>query len=297
MRKQAEYLQKLADVPKSRLALINATRWHSSVYVAYQFLLERLYDVIEWLHQEKTLPPSGMELKESLDAQDKINEVKRQLEAYVDVYGPMAEHMTCISDGSRAFPVAVEIYARERKLEHHYSRALDAMKDQDGWRTILLERIVAGLEYKPDRGDHTEMWKAIRELDPRRVKQGLKTMPHDAFQTATKFNFPEEEWNKFIELAGKPGTDVEDVAGFWESAIVTSSLPELAPISLYLIWLPVVVTQCDGVMSVEACVLRANMGNINQKHAASKVQWKCNGDITNLYGGRFKRFWGDAKPV
>ena len=175
----AQHLKKLADVPKSRFALINATRWHSSVYVAYKFLLERLYDVIQWLHEEDpvhTLPKSGKDLLELLDTTQKVELVKQQLEAYVDVYGPLAAHMNRISDGSRAFPVAVEIYTMETNLTHQYTRKLDALKihGDESWRKVLLERIVDGLAYLPDRGDCLDMWKAIRSLDPRRIR----TSPH-----------------------------------------------------------------------------------------------------------------------
>ena len=149
------------------------------MYVAYQFLLERLYDVIQWLHEEDpvhTLPKSGKDLLELLDTTQKVELVKQQLEAYVDVYGPLAAHMNRISDGSRAFPVAVEIYTMETNLTHQYTRKLDALKihGDESWRKVLLERIVDGLAYLPDRGDCLDMWKAIRSLDPRRIR----TSPH-----------------------------------------------------------------------------------------------------------------------
>ena len=48
-----------------------------------------------------------------------------------------------------------------------------------------------------------------------------------------------------------------------------------------------------GSKEMNQCVVRTNMGKVNPKHAASKVQLKSNGDILKLYGARLKLFWGD----
>ena len=97
--------------------------------------------------------------------------------------------------------------------------------------------------------------------------------PSYEFGKAVNMHMDKEEWDAYA--ASITILSQLSVPDYWASKI--GVWPSLAPVAVYLIWLPVVVTSCDSVLSIEKHVLNTRRSRLDEDVASGLVAWKCNG--------------------
>jgi hypothetical protein len=84
--------QKLFTSKQPGFATINATRWHNSVFKAYQWIRKNALAVIRWCTiTEKTQNSSMEEMEDMIVTPDDYELMMLQLTAYIEVYQPVAD--------------------------------------------------------------------------------------------------------------------------------------------------------------------------------------------------------------
>lgn len=254
------------------LAVCNATRWHTSVFRSYEFMNKHIDDVTEWIRTEANHNAS---MKRWLTLVPNITQAKLHIAMYVRVFSPVATFLTWISDCSRCVPYATQLFDRYSAINDSYVTMARASQDADEGR--LISCVCEAMKHTPEHLD-MKMWEAIALLDPVRSSVlGISLSAHE-FSKAVNLEINKEEWEAYAASTVLPPT--VSVPDYWASK--GDEWPTLAKVAVYLIWLPVVVTSCDSVLSVEKHVLGSRRSRLDEEVASGLVSWKCNGKPNTL---------------
>ena len=278
-------LKKLGDKSLAPFALGNATRWHSSVYKSHTFLAENLLSVVEWAASEAT-PNASM--SQFLQLRESYGLVLQQLRAYVDCFKELAEFLEWLSNGSRTIPLALFLSSKSSTLLSEYRRKKDS--EENDFKKELYSSIVKGLEWSPDRGMNESMWVAISYLHPQHVALSDIPMTAREFTVATNVEVDTYEWDGYRTDESRISLS-ETPLEYWGRK--EAQWPNLFNAVMYLIWMPVTVTSCDGVLSVEGTVVTSRRGRLDPERAGAIVQWKCNGNPLEKRP-HMRQSWGGA---
>ena len=282
----ASILKKLDDKHLAPFALGNATRWHSSVFKSHEFLAANLMSVADWAASEGAPNPS---MQRFLLLRDVHSIARTQLHIYVECFKELAEFLEWLSDGSRTVPLALFLASKTSALLADYQRKAAT---EEGLKAELYKSIVKGLEWSPDRGMCESMWTAISYLHPKQMALSDIPMTAREFSVATNVEVDQVEWDSYRCDETRISLVDENPVAYWETK--RHQWPALYLAVKYLIWLPVTVTSCDGVLSVEGTVVTSRRGRLDPERAGAIIQWKCNGNPLEKRP-HMRQSWGAPK--
>lgn len=274
-----------AESHHEAMAFVNDTRWHSSVYASYKFVLERFSLIIAFFQTEQSVPESVATLLELASSPEKVSTIKSQLVDYLEVFSPVANYINAIADTEPA-PYAISVHERFVKQQCKNEAANDAHPVRQALAAALLHEWES---YESKFGAAFDIFEAIMHLSPVLLDDCEQRMTHREFVKATEMPFEEKEWLDYICLAKQETLIEANPLRWWERH--KELFPELYPIAFFLLQLPTVVTRCDAVLSVESELFTVQQNRLDRKFAGRLLQWSCNGDFAQRYGGT-RGHWG-----
>jgi hypothetical protein len=308
--------------PYATLATINQTRWHTSVYAAYEFLARHLGDVRDFLmaNQGANPPQSVVQFLEKVNTPEKLAAVQKQLDSYITSLAPVAQFLTTVSDVSATTCIApliagsiVGLAAQLRKNPKHTI----------GYTVgeLLHKRLFVPADERerlPPHSDDEDMRKTFDMFfhvslfspgHPVHVHPRYLEMEEDHLLTARavaavlnmqESDLPEDEWANWLTYR-KGMFMFDNEVEFWSRPDIVGLFPNVSKVGKYVVSLPVAVTSCDSVLSVLGNTFSTRQNRLGTDVAGLLLAFKANGDQTqstvpvapaNLYAP-----WGARKKL
>jgi len=210
-------LEKQPDTSKAQFALLNDTRWHSSLYLCYRYVLQNLTHIVTWVCQEKNTP-SVQELLALVQSKEQAEEVRRQLSIYIETFELMATYVNDLANGNvKTF----EIIDREQVIKRCLQKCIDR-RDTPQFQRDLASKLLNEMNTYHPEGDAESLFRFCRMLSPVRLAD-LRTddhLSHHAAEKACYFKIPLVEWNMYMRVILEDADyivaeDEDDPARWW----------------------------------------------------------------------------------
>lgn len=265
-------------------ATINATRWHSSVFLAYKFLATYWGGIVSFIANDdvdKRMTASKEAMLSMIQTREDQNLILNELRDYVYCTEPIAQFINDAADGK--IP-SYRVLMQEQLVAAELHRRL-AAADNEGneFRQCLLRTTIKHWGDSSFRGESSEFFRCCAFVAPqtRPSEYGLTLEQFREWTGFTAEEVPDNEWleyqrNTLTDSALSPQT-------FWQMQSATS--PRLAAAALFLLNTPCVVTACDSALSLEASVFAQNRNRLSPEKAGAIMQATMLGDFEKRVPG------------
>lgn len=271
----------------------NATRFYESKWQAYTYLLGILDDVALFCAAEMKNHPGSKahsikELAELLNNPAKRKEIDAQLQAYCNAFRPLAlllEHFVEVSkdlESSQLLRVAAKVTemiealaldatAHPSEVTRHLAKALhhDATTAGGFWhKESPTRRFYEAAQWLDPGFAFAHVQLPDNRCDPENIGRILNCPFADVYH---------------IYVDALPTTSPEDLekpVAFWKGLRKISA--EQRAHMLDCLLMPVAVTTCDSVFSVEGALFSPQQVRLDREKAATLLQIRANGDLENL---------------
>ena len=266
-------------------ATVNATRWHSSVWKAYVFVYNNLSAIAEFYCQE-TECKSILGFLAMAKNKGTVKIILKELEEYIACFNTTAQYLNRISDHSSEAPVACHVASLEEQVVHGF-KLLRTNEPAGSWKHNLATAMLKEWEEYPcfeistgNTGAVPELINILDLLCPQRLhlhNSGYGSQVDGAaFLKAVKIRCEQlkHEWETYVVSEGETRctpAQLQNPALWWRLLSVRTKYPKLSPLAQFLCVMPVVVTGCDGAISIEQHMYNARQTRMNRDRAGRNL--------------------------
>ena len=265
---------------------------HTSVYKAYVFCEHHCLDIIEFFTQEQktkaSIPDSLRKVVEVCSSAANVEEIQPDLKEYLQAMTPLADYLNAISEPRK---LSHQIDQLEQQLLDIWDHAVHNYFEEEENLPIAV-RLAFSLrkqftEYNPD-GTQNEIMMQLQYLHPANVALGDPELGEKFVKRLNFTTTDSESVGRLIAAEWDLYTSADDMAWnltledqqhplhFWERDDVSKKYPNLAPLAIFLLSMPVVVTGCDGTISMEGHLLRCRQSRLQPAFAGRLVAARVN---------------------
>ena len=252
------------------------TRWGFDKICSIEFLSTQLPTVAKWaldqIRNQKKPAPSLVKLCELLGRPNAVTVAMDEAKHFLKDMEPLHKVLIRFSDYGRQ-PLATSVYASVEDV-----RVCGVTLAAQGQKefSCAFEHHAARLL---DRHD-MRFWEKVRWLHPLVLsasKRGGHAVPtSQEMSKALQIDLNPEEWEKYSTCLNYKWEKSMSHEGEWWSSIGGDMFPLMKKSALSLIWVPTVVTQCDGMLSVMGAKFNKRQARLSPHVAANQIFMRCN---------------------
>ena len=251
------------------------TRWGEDKITSIEFLSMQLLTVAAFacdaVKTQQSPSPSLVKLCELLNSEpNAIKTAMDQAKLFLKEMEPLHKVLLRFSDYCHA-PLATSVFACLEDVAAH-GRTLAAQGKPDFQNAFEhhARRLL-------DRHD-MRFWERVRWLHPlvMQARRRLETLPTAAqMSEGLQVAFDESGWTKYCACVDFKWKGVSH-EGEWWAGIGGEMFPPLKDLAFSLIWVPTVVTQCDGMLSILGAKFNKRQARLGPHVAANQIFMRCN---------------------
>lgn len=267
---------KRASKAPSAVSTLQSTRWEASLLRSCTFFCDNI-DTLSTFYSEEAkragAPESVVRLAALLSTPGTIERCRVQGDRFVAVMLPLFEWVVSCCDSAIHNSPMLAVHARRANIIDLLSR--DALVDDfmsDCCNLMIQKSAVL------DRNEHfagPKFFEQVALLNPGTAALHKGALSLSEFRARI---IPDAEWAAYVREAQincrSKREERLSTKQFWEKE--HDAFPKLTECARFFLSLPVVVTSCDAMFSIEKAQFGASQSTVDPKTHAKRLQWRTN---------------------